>query len=106
MISHKFAVGDRVQLRLANDVDGMPEDIYTISRRLPAEANVCQYRVRRVQDGQERVMRENALVMMTSKEEIGRAHMKEVETQLDLQRIRNTAARVRARAGASRSQGR
>ena len=60
MVSHKFAVGDRVRLTLDRYAESSPWDIHTISRKLPAEANVCQYRVKRVGDGQERTVSEHA----------------------------------------------
>lgn len=103
MISHRFNVGDRVQLCLAMHVNSVPQDIYSISRRLPPDANVCKYRVKRVHDGQERVVTENELVRLTLPEDVGRADKRAVDTQLDLQRIRNEAARARGRAAAVRT---
>jgi hypothetical protein len=103
MVSCKFAAGDRVQLRLATHVDGFPQDIYSILRRLPPEANVCQYRVKRVQDGQERVVTENELVTLTFPKDVRRAHERAVDTQLELQRMRNEGARARGRAAAIRT---
>lgn len=100
---HRFAVGERVQLRLALYVNGMPHDVYAILRRLPPEANICQYRVQRVLDGQERVVTENELVKMLSQEGDGQAHSRGLNAQLDLQRIRNVAARTRAQAASSRT---
>lgn len=62
MVSHKFAVGDRVRF-IGSRFDGdVPGGVYAIVRRLPVEGNVCQYRVRHVADGHERVMRENQIV--------------------------------------------
>jgi len=62
MVSHKFAVGDRVRF-VGGRYDGdVPPGVYTISRKLPVEANVCQYRVKHAQDGHERVVRESQLV--------------------------------------------
>ena len=61
MVSHKFAVGDRVRF-VGSRFDGdVPAGIYTITRKLPVEANVCQYRVKHAQDGHERVMRESQI---------------------------------------------
>ena len=60
MVSHKFAVGDRVRLTLDRYAESSPLDIHTISRKLPAEGNVCQYRVKRVGDGQERTVSETS----------------------------------------------
>jgi len=62
MVSHKFTVGDRVRLTLDRYVESSPADIHTVSRKLPAEANVCQYRVKRVGDGQERTVSEHQVV--------------------------------------------
>lgn len=62
MTSHKFAVGDRVQLVVDRNAGDVPRGLYTISRRMPVEANVCQYRVKHVQDGHERVVRETQIV--------------------------------------------
>ena len=62
MVSHKFAVGDRVRLTLDRYAESSPSDIHTISRKLPAETNVCQYRVKRVGDGQERTVSEPQMV--------------------------------------------
>jgi hypothetical protein len=61
MVAHKFAVGDRVRF-IGSRFDGdVPAGVYTIVRRLPVEGNVCQYRVRHLEDGHERVMRENQI---------------------------------------------
>ena len=62
MVSHKFGVGNRVRLTLDRYAESSPWDIHTISRKLPAEANVCQYRVKRVGDGQERTVSEHQMV--------------------------------------------
>jgi hypothetical protein len=63
MVSHKFAVGDRVRF-VGGKFDGdVPAGVYTILRKLPIEANVCQYRVKHAQDGHERVMRESQIVL-------------------------------------------
>lgn len=62
MVSHKFAVGDRVRF-IGGRFDGdVPAGIYTVVRPLPVEGNVCQYRVRHADDGHERVMREDQIV--------------------------------------------
>jgi hypothetical protein len=45
MVLRKFAVGDRVRLSLHVSWNHNPRDVYTISRMLPAQANVWQYRV-------------------------------------------------------------
>jgi hypothetical protein len=66
MAPRKFALGD--QVRLAADplwVTNTPQDVYTISRMLPAQPNVWQYRVKRVSDGQERAVSESRLLKVT-----------------------------------------
>ena len=63
MVTHKFAVGDRVRLVVDKYAGDVPPGVYTISRCLPVEANVCQYRVKHVEDGHERMVRENQIVV-------------------------------------------
>ena len=62
MPTHKFAVGDRVRLIVSKYAGDVPAGVYTVSRRLPIEANICQYRVKHLQDGHERVVRESDLI--------------------------------------------
>ena len=62
MTLHKFAIGDRVQVNLDVSVGGRQPDLYTISRLLPIEAKVCQYRVKREHDGLERRVGEDQLI--------------------------------------------
>ena len=66
MAPRKFALGDQVRLTtdpsLANND---PQDLYEISRMLPPQTNVWQYRVRRVSDGQERAVTESQLLKVT-----------------------------------------
>ena len=57
----KFAIGERVRLRLDSYSSSNPADLYTVSRALPAAANIWQYRVKRVADGQERAVSEQQL---------------------------------------------
>jgi hypothetical protein len=66
MISRKFAVGDRVRLNIDGILDHRPLDVHTISRMLPAQDNVWQYRVKRVLDGQERLVNEVQLMKLRS----------------------------------------
>ena len=63
MVPRRFRLGDQVRLT-ADPSSGTnnPQDAYTISRLLPPEANVWQYRVRRVSDGQERAVTESQLL--------------------------------------------
>jgi hypothetical protein len=103
MVFHKFAVGDRVRLLLDKYADSNPQDLHTISRRLPPQANVCQYRVKRVSDGQERAVSEQQLVTASDAAPAGDMHFKAVQAQQDLQRLRNADATLRARAVARRA---
>jgi hypothetical protein len=98
MVSHKFAVGDRVRLTLDRYVESSPLDIHTVSRRLPPEANVCQYRVKRVSDGQERTVTEPQIVAVRPDANGMDPHIRALEAQRDLQRTRNAGARARSAA--------
>jgi hypothetical protein len=73
MGSRKFAVGDRVRLSLDRSAAHNPQDSFTISRVLPAGANVWQYRVRRDGDGLERAVSESQLVKMTLEQQFDRS---------------------------------
>ena len=53
MESHRYTVGARVRMTLHHDPLGSRLDIYTVSRLLPPDARMCQYRVKRIPDGQE-----------------------------------------------------
>ena len=86
-------------LSLETSSDHNPEDVYSISRILPAEANVWQYRARREGGGQERAVSEAQLVKVTPEQPTLRS---QVEAQLDIQRIRNANALGRARSAAGR----
>ena len=86
MISHKYAVGDRVRLTLDRYAESSPWDIHTISRKLPAEGNVCQYRVKRVGDGQERTVSETQMEAVKAEGRASDAHFKALGAQHDLQR--------------------
>lgn len=46
METRKFAIEDQVRLLLDNYANDNPADVYTVSRVLPATANVSQYRVK------------------------------------------------------------
>jgi len=65
VVQRKFAVGDRVRLTAEKHSVKSPQDVYTISRMLPAEAKIWQYRVKREGDGQEWVVSETQLVQVT-----------------------------------------
>jgi hypothetical protein len=98
--SHKFTVGDRVRLILDSGLDYGAQDVYTVARMLPAQANVWQYRVKRVGDGQERAVSEPQIVKMTLDERTGST---QIEAQRDLQRVRNVNALRRAQSVARRA---
>jgi hypothetical protein len=97
MVTHKFAIGDRVRLRLDKGADNRPEDVHTISRKLPADAMLGRYRVKREVDGQERAVSELQLVKLTPDEPT------QIEAQQELQGVRNTNAEERARSATFRS---
>ncbi|MGH7101055.1 MAG: hypothetical protein ACREFJ_01565 [Acetobacteraceae bacterium] len=102
MSQRKFVIGDRVRLTADTYSVNNPHDIYTISRMLPADANVWQYRMKRVGDGQERAATELQLVKMVPEERSGRAP---VEEQREPRPVRNMSAAARAQ-GAARRAGR
>ena len=101
MEPRKFAVGNRVRLRLERYMSDNPADVYEVSRILPAHANIGQYRVKRVSDGQERAVSELQLVSVESQDMLERA---EIEAQQEQQRIRNARASARSQALARRDQ--
>ena len=92
MEARKFAIGDRVLLSLDSYTNESPADVYTIARALPAMANVWQYRVKRVGDGQERAVNEQQLAIAGLE---AMANRSLAEAQQALQRNRN--ARIPAR---------
>jgi hypothetical protein len=101
MEARKFAIGDRVRLRLDNYANDDPANVYTVSRALPAMANVWQYRVKRIGDGQERAASEQQL---TNAGLQNLTKLSAVEAQQDTQRMRNARASSRARVTARRSE--
>lgn len=101
MEARKFSIGDQVRLQLDRHASENPADVYTISRALPAAANVWQYRVRRVGDGQERAVSEQQLAKAGLQVLADRSH---AEAQQDAQRIRNARAAERTRVTARRSE--
>ncbi len=101
METRKFAIGDQVRLLLDNYADDNPADVYTISRVLPAMANVWQYRVKRVGDGQERAVSEQQLTKAGFQ---NLTNLPAAEAQQETQRIRNARASERARVTARRSE--
>lgn len=65
MITHKFAVGQNVEFRPGRYDLNIPHGIYSVVRRLPAEGNEPQYRVKNERDGHERIMRESQLTSLS-----------------------------------------
>ena len=94
MDARKFSIGDRVRLRLDHYANDNPADVYTVSRALPELANVWQYRVKRVGDGQERAVNEQQLAKVDLQ---GMASQPMAEAQQDMQRARNARATARTR---------
>src|SRR5690348_2956463 len=101
MEARKFAIGEQVRLRLDNYANDSPTDVYTISRALPAAANVWQYRVKRTGDGQERAVTELQLAKVVLENPAARSM---ADMQQDAQRIRNARAAERTRVTARRSE--
>jgi hypothetical protein len=101
MEARKFAIGDRVRLLLDNYANDNPADVYTISRALPALANVWQYRVKRVGDGQERAVSEQQLAKAGAQT---LTNLSAANAQQDTQRTRNARASSRARVTERRSE--
>jgi hypothetical protein len=75
MTSHKFKIGDHVRLvklASANTVEAFldmvttvdatqPEDVWEVTRLLPADSNGFQYHIKGTQSGPERLVREEQL---------------------------------------------
>ncbi len=101
MEARKFAVGDQVRLLLDSYANDNPADVYTVSRSLPATANVWQYRVKRVPDGQERAVSEPQLARVVVQKLTDRSL---AEVQRDMQRLRNARASARTQAMSRRSE--
>ena len=100
MEARKFAIGDRVRLRLDRYANDNPADVYTVSRALPEVANVWQYRVKRVSDGQERAVSEQQLAKAGFE---ASANLSSTEAEQDMHRIRNARAHARTRVAAKHS---
>ena len=101
MEARKFTVGDRVRVHLDSYASDNPADIYTVSRALPAVANIWQYRVKRVGDGRERAVNEMQLAKSALQVSTTQSM---AEAQQDLQRIRNARASERVRMKTKRSE--
>ena len=100
MEARKFTIGEQVRLVLDSYTENNAADVYTVSRALPATANLWHYRVKRVGDGQERAVHEQQLAKAGSQNSTDRSP---IEAQQDDQRIRNARAAERARVAARRS---
>jgi hypothetical protein len=61
MSSHKFTVGQTVELLPGSRDGGIPRGRYKVQRLLPAEHREFQYRVKHTVDGHERVVLEGQL---------------------------------------------
>lgn len=61
MAEHKFAVGDRVALVTNSANANVRAGVYTITRRMPASSQGCQYRAKSALDSHERVVDEAQL---------------------------------------------
>jgi hypothetical protein len=59
MATYKVAVDGRLRPVVSKYTRAVPAALYAISRKLQVVANVCRQRVKHVQDGHERVAREN-----------------------------------------------
>ncbi len=58
---HRFRAGDRVAL-IAGTADGnLPRGLFSVLRTLPNDQMDREYRVRHLQDGHERVVRESQM---------------------------------------------
>jgi hypothetical protein len=68
MAPRKFTLGDQVRLTADPSLANNPQDVHAISRMLPPQANVWQYRVKRVSDGQERAVSESQLLNVMSED--------------------------------------
>ncbi|MGH7056915.1 MAG: hypothetical protein ACREFZ_03390 [Acetobacteraceae bacterium] len=90
-------------MRLTADISSVnnPTDVYTISRMLPAQANVWQYRMKRVGDSQERAATEAQLMKVGWGEQTGRIL---VDEQQELRQARNRSAMGRAQSAARRAE--
>ena len=64
MTTHKFKVGETVELHPGRLSPNVPRGLYRIERLLPIESGNVQYRVRRIADGQERVVVESDLSVL------------------------------------------
>jgi hypothetical protein len=62
--THKFKVGETVELHAGRLGANVPRGLYRIERLLPVESGNVQYRVKHVRDGHERVVAESHLSIL------------------------------------------
>jgi hypothetical protein len=60
-VHHKFRVGSAVRYSAGAYAGATVNGTYTVTRLLPPEPGDCQYRVKSIRDGHERVVRESQL---------------------------------------------
>jgi hypothetical protein len=58
---HRFKIGDQVQFTPYGGNTAAPRRPYKITRLLPAVGDDNQYRIQSVEDGHERVVKENEI---------------------------------------------
>lgn len=63
MQQHKYAVGQMVEVRTGPLFAPTASGVYEVTRRLPPTGNSNQYRIKSRQSGQERVVREDDIVV-------------------------------------------
>ena len=66
--THKFKVGETVELYPGRLDPNAPRGLYRIERLLPVESGNVQYRVKYIADGHERVVTESLLFMPQSQD--------------------------------------
>jgi len=64
LATHKFKVGETVELHPGRLDPNAPRGLYRIERLLPVESGNAQYRVKYIADGHERVVTESHLSML------------------------------------------
>ncbi|MEQ1863423.1 MAG: hypothetical protein ABL996_02095 [Micropepsaceae bacterium] len=59
--SHRFKIGETVNMKADAHHRGTPAGVYKVTRQMPAEGQDYQYRVKDNRDGREIVVRESEL---------------------------------------------
>lgn len=70
MATHKFKIGETVELRPGRLDPNVPRGLYRIERLLPVESGNVQYRVKYTADGHERVVTESHLSLPQSQDAV------------------------------------